>query len=120
MTIYTPNDGVTHSRSRAAPESTPRARTRGTPFPADPRIPHYPRALRAILVLQSTTRSTVHGIYIKPLRSLVSCVSNEGDMTTQLWKQWDPVNKIIFPGSGMRATYDKTGRVDPRWPARRG
>jgi hypothetical protein len=41
-------------------------------------------------------------------------------MTTQLWKQWDPVNKIIFPGSGMRATYDKTGRVDPRWPARRG
>ena len=31
----------------------------------------------------------------------------------QLWKQYDPINKIIFPGVGARPTYNERGVTGP-------
>jgi len=29
--------------------------------------------------------------------------------TSQLWKQYDPINRIIFPGASLKSTYDDKG-----------
>lgn len=34
----------------------------------------------------------------------------------QLWKQYDPINKIIFPGVGARPTYNERGTSRARGP----
>lgn len=93
-------------------------RAKGFP-PAEGREPPAPPARHAEFLSKSYVPSTSSP---RPTHADVPRSEREAGASTstswagQLWKQYDPINRLIFPGVGVPATYDDRGA--PPHPAR--